>query len=191
MKGKNTIKLNESQLKKIVAESVKRVLNESTDWSTDGALRYQWLNKKRGDNFSATPSEYDEMGQVKPRKETDSFNKLMKYDSPSSGRHSGDYEKDSIRRWKYGFESINKLDFELENLVMEWEVKAHNVFGFDGLYDEICDEYADYVKNEISKAEIMKFSDWYENTYHKSVENLMTDIRTNRKVYRSHYNEKK
>jgi hypothetical protein len=44
---KQTIKLREYELKRMIAESVKRVLNEVTDDTTDGALDYQGSPKHK------------------------------------------------------------------------------------------------------------------------------------------------
>ena len=44
---KQTIKLRESELKWMIGESVKRVLNEATDDTTDGALNYQGSPKHK------------------------------------------------------------------------------------------------------------------------------------------------
>lgn len=50
---KNVQRINESKLRAIVAESVKKVLNERTDADSDGQWDYQWLDKKRENKAKA------------------------------------------------------------------------------------------------------------------------------------------
>ena len=121
---KNTVKLNEAALRKIVAESVKRLVKEADKADIDKA----W--------------------------------------------------QEEIKRGEFGPESLDMLRSDIEDLVSQWRWKADRIIN-----DYIAIGYEKYVEQELSKCRIKNFSEWYKDTYHETLGELIKKVRAHRKAY--------
>lgn len=132
----------------------KNKINEAYRWEDDGAVRYKPINKKFKDDFIGTAEIDPATGQPKERHDRTSKSKMI------GGVHFNDIEgfkRKRVSDWQYGLQSLDKLSFDMENLVDSWEIRAELIF--QDMHAPFIYDYVKYVKQNM-RIDFLDFNDW-------------------------------
>ena len=130
-------------------------INEVYNTEGDGAVKYNPVNKKYKDDFVRTIEWDPEHPYMEKDKSHRRVTQTPTITPESIEKRRERYYKKMSGNYQHGLEALNKLHYDIDNLVDDWLDTATDIFG----YQKFVFDYKDYVKSELRR-NFLDFKDW-------------------------------